>query len=250
LDGAIAAYRKAILLKSNDAGPHCNLGLALRSQGKLEESLAELRRGHDLASKMPNVPYPTAQWVKEAELLLAANAKLDKVLKGEVQTVDATEALALAHLCQLPCKLLNAAAVRFYGEAFAAEPKLAADLEMHHRYNAACAAALAGCGQGKDADQTDDKQRARLRRQALDWLQADLAAYRQALKTQPDKAGPTVIAAMEHWQQDTDFAGVRGPEALSRLPEAERQTWSQLWSDVTALLAEAQEKQQTKEQKK
>ena len=46
---------------------------------------------------------------------------------------------------------LNCAAARFYEEAFAAQPKLADDLGAAHRYNAACAAALAGCGQSKDA---------------------------------------------------------------------------------------------------
>ena len=45
---------------------------------------------------------------------------------------------------------------------------------------------------------------------------------------------------MQHWQQDTDFAGVRGPEALAKLPEAERQEWQKLWAEVAELLAEAQ----------
>jgi hypothetical protein len=33
-------------------------------------------------------------------------------------------------------------------------------------------------GQGEDADQLDANARARLRQQALDWLRADLAAWR------------------------------------------------------------------------
>jgi hypothetical protein len=32
---------------------------------------------------------------------------------------------------------------------------------------------------------------------------------------------------------------VRDPEALERLPEAERQAWQQLWADVDALLKKA-----------
>ncbi len=40
---------------------------------------------------------------------------------------------------------------------------------------------------------------------------------------------------MQHWQQDKDFAGVRGPKALARLPEAERHEWQKLWQDVAAL---------------
>ncbi len=44
---------------------------------------------------------------------------------------------------------------------------------------------------------------------------------------------------MQHWRQDTDFAEVRGPEALAKLPEAERQDWQKLWADVEALRTEA-----------
>jgi hypothetical protein len=31
------------------------------------------------------------------------------------------------------------------------------------------------------------------------------------------------------------LAGVRGPEALARLPEAERPEWQKLWEEVAAL---------------
>jgi hypothetical protein len=33
---------------------------------------------------------------------------------------------------------------------------------------------------------------------------------------------------------------VRGPEALARLPAAERQAWQMLWEDVAATLARAE----------
>jgi hypothetical protein len=45
---------------------------------------------------------------------------------------------------------------------------------------------------------------------------------------------------MRHWQVDPDFAGVRGPEALARLDEAERQAWQHVWAGVADTLAEAQ----------
>jgi hypothetical protein len=44
---------------------------------------------------------------------------------------------------------------------------------------------------------------------------------------------------MQHWLKDTDFAGVRGPEALAKLPETERRAWQKLWSDVRVTLADA-----------
>jgi hypothetical protein len=47
---------------------------------------------------------------------------------------------------------------------------------------------------------------------------------------------------MHHWQQDLDFAGVRGPVALAKLPEAEREPWEKLWKEVADTLKQAQEK--------
>ena len=68
-------------------------------------------------------------------------------------------------------------AARLGQQAFAMEPKLAADMMTPRRYNAACYAALAGCGEGKDRPPPDEAARAALRHQALDWLNADLAAW-------------------------------------------------------------------------
>jgi eukaryotic-like serine/threonine-protein kinase len=113
-------------------------------------------------------------------------------------------------------------------------PALAGDLKVQHRYNAACAAALAGCGQGEYAAQLSDKERARLRQQALTWLRADLAQYAPMVAKGPAHVSAAVYERLQHWQQDIDFAGVRGA-ALAKLPEAERQRWQKLWAEVEAL---------------
>jgi serine/threonine-protein kinase len=115
------------------------------------------------------------------------------------------------------------------------EPRLANDLAAGWRSNVACAAALAGCGQGADADKLDTQEHARLRQQALDWLRADLKAYRQMLEKSQGQAGPAIAKQMQHWLQDEDFVGVRGAEALARLPKGERQEWEKLWQEVEAL---------------
>jgi hypothetical protein len=44
---------------------------------------------------------------------------------------------------------------------------------------------------------------------------------------------------LRRWLEAPDFAGVRGPEALAWLPEAERQAWQKLWADVADTLARA-----------
>jgi serine/threonine-protein kinase len=167
--------------------------------------------------------------------LVELDGQLPAILKGEGQPRDAAERLALAFICGTPARKLYVAAALFYADAFAAEPRLADDLRSAHRYNAACAAALAGCGQGKDNGTIDDQERARLRRQALDWLHADLGAWRKLLEKDPDKARSDVAKTMQHWLADPDFAGVRGEAALGKLPEAERPPWQKLWEEVEAL---------------
>jgi hypothetical protein len=67
-------------------------------------------------------------------------------------------------------------------------------------------------------------------------------AWDRHLEAQTAQAGAAARQQLMHWQQDADFAGVRGPEALARLPEAERPGWRKLWSDVADTLARAQGK--------
>jgi tetratricopeptide (TPR) repeat protein len=238
-DEAIAEYREAIRIKKDYPEAHCNLGSALQQKGEFREALEALRRGHELGSTNPRWPYPSAQWVRDGERLLELDGKLAPILSRQKQPADAAERLALAQLCQLPCKKQYAAAASFFQEAFDAEPKLAEGLSTQHRYAAACAAALAGCGQGKDATNLDDRERTRLRQQALTWLRADLAAWRKQLESDEAKVRPVVQQTTQHWLRDTDFAGVRGPEALAKLPQGERQDWRKLWADVTDLFTKA-----------
>jgi serine/threonine protein kinase/Flp pilus assembly protein TadD len=235
LDEAIAECREALRIKKDNAEAHCNLGHVLREQGRFADALVTLKRGHELGSRNQRWPYPSAQWVQHCERLVQLDRKLSAVLSGKQQPADVAERIALARLCQMPCNKCYRAALRFYEEAFAAAPKLTGDQPSGPRYNAACAAALAGCGQGKDGVQLDDREQARLRQQALDWLRADLRAYRQAMEKGADKVSPGVAQQMGHWLGDADFAGVRGPDALARLSAGERRDWQQLWQEVDAL---------------
>jgi hypothetical protein len=132
-----------------------------------------------------------------------------------------------------------ATAARWYDAAFTAYPQLLSDPPPGHRYYAACAAALAGCGQGRDAADLDEKSRVGFHRQARVWLRADLEARRQLLEKEPAKA-LTVARDMRYWLRDSSLSRVREPEALARLPEAERQAWQKLWADVADTRARAE----------
>jgi tetratricopeptide (TPR) repeat protein/tRNA A-37 threonylcarbamoyl transferase component Bud32 len=234
LDGAIAEFREAIRLKPDLVQGHVGLGTVFQAQGLFAEALAEMKLGHEFASRKPGQPQPTAELVRNAERLVELDAHLPQLLNGEAQPADAAERVALAAFCQRYKKLFSVSA-RWYAEAFSARPALADNLTSGNRYNAAGAAALAGCGQGQDAGNLDDKERARLRLQALDWLRADLEAWREVLAKEHENANPVVVQRMQHWLTDPDFAGVRGENSVAKLPEGERRLWLSLWLEVEAL---------------
>jgi eukaryotic-like serine/threonine-protein kinase len=239
VDEAITSYRKATELTPDFAEAHCNLGHALAGQGRFAESLAALRRGHELGSKRSGWPHPSAGWVRQAEANAALEAKLPALLKGEFRPGDNGERLALAAVCQ--AKKLPHAATDLYAAAFAADPKLADDVKAAHRYNAARNAALAAAGQGEDAARLDDPERSRLRKQALDWLRADLGLRGKQLEGDKPADHTEARQALRYWQTDADLAGIRDKEALARLPAEEQKAFAQLWADVAATLQKAEQ---------
>jgi serine/threonine-protein kinase len=163
----------------------------------------------------------------------ALDARLAALLEG-ARPIDNAERLALAQRAYVTQRY--ATATRLWAEALADDPKLAADRQAQNRYNAACAAALAGCGKGRNDPAPDDASKARLRRQALDWLNAELAAWSKIVETDPPQTRPVVASTLEHWNDDSDLAGIRDAAALAKLPVEERALCTQLWGDVDRLL--------------
>jgi serine/threonine-protein kinase len=171
--------------------------------------------------------------VREAQRLVELDAKLPAVLSGKTKLADAAERIKFAKL--LSRKQLYADSARFYKDAFTAQPKLA-NQGAHPRYDAACSAALAGCGGGQDAGRLDPMERARLRRQALDWLHAELATWTKELESNTAGAGARVRQMLQHWQRDSDLAGLRDPAEAAKLPAAEQAACRKLWQEVATLL--------------
>jgi tetratricopeptide (TPR) repeat protein len=137
-------------------------------------------------------------------------------------------------------------------------------------YLAACAAALAGTGQGSDAPPSKD--RPAIRKHALEWLTSSfdiwnkhaaalpvLGASTVGLMSSPFGHGPVLLGAfalssgsphpaaelaknrevvhkgMNHWLSDPNLAGVRDDQWLDKLPANEREKWRKLWSEVRSL---------------
>jgi eukaryotic-like serine/threonine-protein kinase len=171
---------------------------------------------------------------REAQGLIVPNVPAFLRLKQE--PVDNVERLSFITACHTDG--LYAEAAELARAAFAADPKLADAPGSFRRYNAACAAALAGCGKGKDDPLPDRATRTMLRTQALAWLNADLGTWFKRV-ADDSKAAPNVQRVIEHWRSDPDLAGVREATALDALPEAERRDWQALWTEVDRLRAKS-----------
>jgi serine/threonine-protein kinase len=232
---AIREYREAIRLDPKLAPPYGALGAALFQQGCFAEAREAIRACLQLLPEKDPARGIGAQQLRQCEQFLALEEKLPAFLDGTQKPAE-TEFTVVAWLCMRPSKRLYAATVRFYAEAFDAKPELVKNPASDFRYDAACAAALAGCGQGKDNPKPDDKERARLRQQALDWLKADLALWTKQADSDKPKERAAVQQKMKHWQADADLAGVRDKDALAKLPEAERDAWRKLWNGVATVL--------------
>jgi tetratricopeptide (TPR) repeat protein len=257
LDEAIAAYREAIRLKKDYADAHCNLGLALCDKGRFAEALTARRRGHELGSRNPRWSYPSAQWVRETERLVALDARLPHILEEKATPAHAPEYLELARFCQR-YKQDHVTAAKLYGLAFTVQPALADNLEQGHRSQAARSAALAAAGQGRDPGKLTDEDRTRLRAQALAWLQADVQQGTRCLQARDRKSLPGLLTAVAAWQQEAAFGPLRDPSARARLPADEQKDWAALGAAVAQLAANirterfsgsltAREKEQTHE---
>jgi eukaryotic-like serine/threonine-protein kinase len=225
------AYRKAIALQPDSSKARFFLGFELIQQARFEEAAALLKEVDRMLPAENLIRPDLRQLQQECRRNLILNARLAAILRGTDKPVSAVELSDLVELCAR--KKLYAAAARFYDSL--RDPKLKADVEGP-RYDAACAAAHAGCGQGDDADTTNDKDRARLRRQAFDWLREDLADQAKELKNSTARRRDSPAERLRNWQSDPDLACVRDADALNRLPDEERKQWQRLWSDVDALL--------------
>jgi serine/threonine-protein kinase len=177
--------------------------------------------------------------------------------EGKYQPQDNDERLGLVGVCQSQGRCH--AAARLFADAFAADPHLAEHLISQCRsraaranrqhvdrflelttqclYPAARCAAVAGCGLGADGAKLGEAERSHWRRQAREWLRADLAVWARTPEGGSQAARVLGRRLLTRWQVDPDLAGLRDPSALARLSSDERKECLALWKEVAAVLA-------------
>jgi serine/threonine-protein kinase len=234
LDEAIDRYRVALRINPAMFEAHRSLSQALLARGQVNEALAASQNALGLLSR-DHYDRPAVDWeVQRCERLLALEGRLPAVLGGKDRAADAAEGLDFADLCRI--KRRYTAAARFYADVLAARPRLADDQMERVRQYAPTVAILAASGRGEDAGKLSEAERARWRKQARDWMRADLAAWAEGRVGGSAMDRDLVERALVHWRADPDMTVMCDPAALAELPPAERQEWVSLWSEIDSLI--------------
>jgi Flp pilus assembly protein TadD len=249
-DGAVREYQAALQLDPKRSVSHNNLGYHLYVKHHLEDARREFEAAIALNPTFGVAHAGLGMTLHDMGDLGGALREFEAFLGCRPEVAEGYRNVG-ALLCE---RGDWESAVREYVEAFAVELNPAGDPSPDMRVGAASVAALAGCGQRqaalviehahhpgvlKDTDRLGDQERAGLRNQARGWLRADLERWRRLLEKGPDTTRPRVAEEMRYWQGQSDFAGVRGEQALAGLPPAERAEWQKLWQDVEALRQQA-----------
>ncbi|HEY7308480.1 MAG TPA: protein kinase [Gemmataceae bacterium] len=220
---AVAVHRLRVAAAPKDLRIHFDLAHALRRNGQMADALIAYRECQQLGGKT-GLHAPERWAMLERQLPGGANSK--------VESTDVDELLALADLSLF--KLRSPTAARCYAAALTAKPQLTGE-----RYNAARAAALAGTNADKEATALTEPERAAWRKQALDWLRAELAALKKALEANPSQAAGSVYSWLSVWRMEVDLFALRDRLEGSRLPKDEQAAWTAFWSDVETLRQQA-----------
>ena len=236
----ITAYREAVRIDGKRVGEAIfHLGEVYRRMGRYEEATGTYRRAAELARAEGRLDLveraeKDLDYAKTKEALAA---RLPGLISGKDRPTDAYEIFEILCLCR--DRSLNVTGARIWEEAFKANPRLTDDTETVNRLIGACCAALAGCGKGVNVPPPDDAEKVRLRALALTWLRSHLAPLRERLETATPAERAADRRRLEDWRADPDFACVRLPVALAKLPAAEQEAWRALWDEIDALIVKA-----------
>jgi serine/threonine-protein kinase len=227
-------FREAVRLKPDHLDSHRNLGVVLAEQGMWDEAVAEFRKARDLAKGHPDRSRSTEMELAETEQRAALARRLPALLRGEDKPGSAAEGIVFAWLSYSAGRFVTSA--RLFASAFQADPRTADDRSHANRYQAACAAAQAGAGDGAATPDGPlaDKEKARWRKQAVEWLQAELSLVSLQMKAGTAPTG--VVPTLRHWKEDSALSGIRDEAAVKALPEDEQKACRALWAELDRIL--------------
>jgi serine/threonine protein kinase/tetratricopeptide (TPR) repeat protein len=223
-DLAVAAFRKAIVLYTNSAYAHMSLGETLLKKKDPDGAIAAFREAIRLDPKFAHAHFSLGLALYEQKEWEGAITAIREAVRLDPKLPQPHSRLGMA----LAAAGRHAEALQVLTATMRQNPDWTDDPRTHLRYNAACCALLSADGKGPNARPTE---RPMLRNQALDFLTAELAAFRKLAATDPK----FTFEKLQHWLVDEDLATIRDPMAIKELPPGEADAWKKLWVDVREL---------------
>jgi serine/threonine-protein kinase len=197
VEEAVDYLQLAIRIDPMCASAYNNLGLAMQMQHRVDEAI------HHFQESIRLEPKSAMRAHSNIGFALQSQGRLDEAI-GHFQ-----------HAVKLDPKFITA--------------QNGLGICLH---DAACAALKSAAKPSAENSPLGEPDRVGLRRQAMDWLKAnlDLTAAMRGRGLKPPWSLST-------WQVDPALAAVREPTELAKLPQAERAQWQRFWAEVTAQIA-------------
>jgi serine/threonine protein kinase/Flp pilus assembly protein TadD len=221
-------FREAIKLDDKYAVAYTDLGrMLMRTTLRFDDAVRLLEQGHKLGMLRKTWRYPTKGLIAAALSMRNINDELQRIAGGAEPPKNAYRLLVLAEFAFVRRRDLRLATDLYERAQNASKRPLR--IGYSSRYNAGCAYLLAARGGvGTKATVPNAAESARLRRQALHWLNSAVAGSLRSPSMIRDRF-------LRHWLSDPDLAAVRG-ESINLLPANEGDGWRKLWTEVDSII--------------
>ena len=219
VDWEEARFAEVVAELEAERGSEINLAQGLG----LEDRVAQMRSGMIRSERL-------AAWAKRLDAL---QTHADAIRAGMYAADSARDALDAAEFAR--CSGAYAEATKYFRQASESYLREFRWEGLRVRFRAARAAVRAAAAEGIDAET-----RRSLHASARGWLRDELVEWRERLAERPPRgrSGVSVLdPELWHWKFHVDLATVRDAEALAQLPDAEREAWEALWTEVDEVLA-------------
>ena len=158
---------------------------------------------------------------------------LRRFLEGTYESRSKNEKVSFLGACQFEGRYTAAAEI--YAEVLFSDTQLADDVFGGTRFRAACTAAAAGAGRDRDADSLDEEGRARWRKQARDWLRADLEESKRLSKSAKNGLQGFLKDRLKNWLTDPDLSALQDRDVCKGLLPAEQNEFQRLCDELRVL---------------